>query len=50
MLKVENILVLGHSSCAGIQGLMIMEDDAINSRFHFLQLPCISYVTIQAHR
>ncbi|XP_023537826.1 beta carbonic anhydrase 5, chloroplastic-like isoform X2 [Cucurbita pepo subsp. pepo] len=32
-LKVENILVIGHSSCAGIQSLMSMEDDATDSSF-----------------
>ncbi|CAK9313001.1 unnamed protein product [Citrullus colocynthis] len=32
-LKVENILVIGHSSCAGIQSLMSMEDNATDSSF-----------------
>ncbi|XP_038885516.1 beta carbonic anhydrase 5, chloroplastic-like isoform X5 [Benincasa hispida] len=32
-LEVENILVIGHSSCAGIQSLMSMEDNALDSSF-----------------
>ncbi|KAK9270145.1 hypothetical protein L1049_025721 [Liquidambar formosana] len=32
-LEVENILVIGHSSCAGIQALMSMQDDVDSSSF-----------------
>ncbi|KAA0065088.1 hypothetical protein IC582_006359 [Cucumis melo] len=32
-LEVENILVIGHSSCAGIQSLMSMQDNATDSSF-----------------
>ncbi|XP_022131314.1 beta carbonic anhydrase 5, chloroplastic-like [Momordica charantia] len=32
-LEVENILVIGHSSCAGIQSIMSMEDDVTASSF-----------------
>lgn len=32
--QVENILVIGHSSCGGIQALMSMQDDA-DSRFDY---------------
>ncbi|MED6204611.1 hypothetical protein PIB30_010733 [Stylosanthes scabra] len=32
-LKVENILVIGHSCCGGIRALMSMEDDANSSSF-----------------
>ncbi|XP_041021729.1 beta carbonic anhydrase 5, chloroplastic-like isoform X1 [Juglans microcarpa x Juglans regia] len=32
-LEVENILVIGHSSCGGIQALMSMQDDADSKSF-----------------
>lgn len=44
MLKVENILVIGHSCCAGIQSLMSMDDNATDSRFHFLELLSILHI------
>jgi carbonic anhydrase len=43
MLSVGNILVFGHSSCAGIQTLMSMQDD-VDSRFGYTIMVSIKSV------